>query len=170
MRKQVWVRLKRSFTAKLKQSDEEVKVFYDMIKNELASYKKVKSTVSWLGDRFNLGRATIAKMNICGKTLCFYVALDPEDPELKSTVYHQKNVGDQKAYQATPFRVKIKSEMGAKRAVRLIGILAEKIGAVKNSNYVNADYVEEFAYETTKELLDKGLIKETKEKKIAFEF
>ena len=52
----------------------------------------------------------------------------------------------------------------------MIGILAEKIGAVKNSNYVNTDYVEEFAYETTKELLDKGLIKETKEKKIAFEF
>ncbi|MBE5752813.1 MAG: hypothetical protein E7343_01930 [Clostridiales bacterium] len=164
------VRLKRSFTAKLKQSDEEVKVFYDMIKNELASYKKVKSTVSWHGDRFNLGRATVAKMNICGKTLCFYVALNPEDPELKTTVYHQKNVGDQKAYQATPFKVKVKSEMGAKRAIRLVGVLAEKIGAVKKPDYVATDYVQEFAYETTKELLDKGLIKETKEKKIAFEF
>ena len=164
------VRLKRSFTAKLKQSDEEVKVFYDMIKNELASYKKVKSTVSWHGDRFNLGRATVAKINICGKTLCFYVALNPDDPELKTTVYHQKNVGDQKAYQATPFKVKIKSEMGAKRAIRLVSILAEKIGAVKKPDYVATDYVEEFAYETTKELLDKGLIKETKEKKIAFEF
>lgn len=164
------VRLKRSFSAKLKQSEEDVKVFYDMIKNELVSYKKVKSTVSWHGDRFNLGRNTIAKMNICGKTLCFYIALDPEDPELKSTVYHQKNVGEQKAYQATPFKVKVKSEMGAKRAVRLVKILAEKISADKKPNFEAVDYVTEYAYETTKELLDKGLIKETKEKKIAFEF
>ena len=164
------IRLKRSFAAKLKQSEEDVKVFYDMIKNELVSYKKVKSTVSWHGDRFNLGRNTIAKMNICGKTLCFYVALDPEDPELKSTVYHQKNVGEQKAYQATPFKVKVKSEMGAKRAVRLVKILAEKISADKKPNFEATDYVAEYAYETTKELLEKGLIKETKEKKIAFEF
>ena len=164
------IRLKRSFSAKLKQSDESVKGFYDQIKNELISYKKVKSTVSWHGDRFNLGRATVAKMNICGKTLCLYVALDPADPELKETVYHQKNVGDQKAYQMTPFKVKVKSDMAAKKAVRLINILAQKLGANKNENFVPTDYVEEFAYETTQELLNKGLIKETQEKKIDFEF
>ena len=164
------LRLKRSFSAKLKQSDESVKAFYDQIKNELVSYKKVKSTLSWHGDRFNLGRATVAKMNICGKTLCFYVALDPADPELKETVYHQKDVGDQKAYQATPFKIKVKSDMGAKKAVRLVGILAEKIGATKKEDFVPTDYVEEFAYETTQELLGKGLIKETQEKKIDFEF
>ena len=164
------LRLKRSFEAKLKQSDEGVKVFYDQIKNELISYNKVKSTVSWHGDRFNLGRATVAKMNICGKTLCFYVALDPADPELKETVYHQKDVGDQKAYQMTPFKIKVKSDMGAKRAVRLVGILADKIGATKKEGFVPTDYVEEFAYETTQELLEKGLIKETQEKKIDFEF
>ena len=109
-------------------------------------------------------------MNICGKTLCFYVALDPADPELKETVYHQKNVGEQKAYQATPFKVKVKSDMGAKKAVRLVGILADKLGAAKKENFVPTDYVEEFAYETTQELLEKGLIKETQEKKIDFEF
>ena len=162
--------MKRSFAAKLKQSDESVKVFYDQIKNELVSYKKVKSTVSWHGDRFNLGRATVAKMNICGKTLCFYIALDPADPELKETVYHQKDVGDQKAYQATPFKVKVKSDMGAKRAVRLVNILADKMGATKKADFVPTDYVEEYAYETTEALLEKGLIKETQEKKIDFEF
>lgn len=164
------LRLKRSFEAKMKQSDESTKVFYDQIKNELVSYNKVKSTVSWHGDRFNLGRATVAKINICGKTLCLYVALDPTDPELKETVYHQKNVGDQKAYQATPFKIKVKSDMGAKKAVRLVGILADKIGATKKEGFVPTDYVEEFAYETTQELLEKGLIKQTQEKKIDFEF
>lgn len=168
------IRLKRSFTAKLKQSNEDVKGYYDQIKNELISYKRgrtsVKSTVSWQCDRFNLGRATIAKMNICGKTLCFYVDLDPNDPELKQSVFHQKDVGEQKAYQKTPFKVKVKSELGAKRAVRLVKYLADKHQAEKKVEFVPTDYVEELAYETTKELLDKGLIKETKEKKNAFSF
>jgi hypothetical protein len=168
------IRLKRSFTAKLKQSKEEVKGYYDQIKNELISYKRgrtsVKSTVSWQCDRFNLGRATIAKMNICGKTLCFYVHLDPNDPELKQSVFHQKDVGEQKAYQKTPFKVKVKSELGAKRAVRLVKYLADKHQAEKKAEFVPTDYVEDLAYETTKELLEKGLIKETKEKKNAFSF
>jgi hypothetical protein len=60
--------------------------------------------------------------------------------------------------------------MGAKRAVRLVNILAEKLGAEKKADFVPTDYVEEFAYETTQELLNKGLIKETQEKKIDFEF
>ena len=50
------------------------------------------------------------------------------------------------------------------------GVLAEKIGAEKVKDFAPTDYVAEYAYETTKELLEKGLIKETKEKKIAFEF
>ncbi len=91
------IRLKKSFTAKMKQSEETVKEYYSQIKNELTSYKKINSNVSWHGDRFNFGRDTVAKMNICGKTLCFYLALDPNDPEFKSTVYHQKDVGGQKA-------------------------------------------------------------------------
>ena len=131
------IRLKKSFTAKLKQSDERVKGYYSDIKNELSSYKKVNSNVSWHGDRFNFGRDTIAKVNICGKTLCFYLALDPEDPELKSTVYHQKDVGNQKAYESTPFMVKIKSDAAAKKALRLVGYLAEKLGTEKIENFEN---------------------------------
>ena len=164
------IRLKKSFTAKMKQSDERVKGYYSDLKNELTSYKKINSNVSWHGDRFNFGRDTIAKVNICGKTLCFYVALDPEDPELKTTVYHQKNVGNQKAYENTPFMVKIKSDAAAKKALRLVGYLAEKLGAEKNANFENVDYVEEFAYASTKQLFDEGFIKMTKEKKVDLDF
>ncbi|MBQ5927432.1 MAG: hypothetical protein IIX01_05870, partial [Clostridia bacterium] len=152
------MRLKRSFTAKLKQNTPEVKSYYSMIKNELASYKRLNSNVSWHGDRFNFGRDTVARMSINGKTLCFYVALDPANPDYKTTVYHQKDLSGQKAYEATPFMMKIKSETGAKKAVRLIGILAEKLGAVKNEKYEPVDYVEQFEYASTKELVDEGLI------------
>ena len=164
------IRLKKSFTAKMKQSDERVKEYYSDIKNELTSYKKINSNVSWHGDRFNFGRDTVAKVNICGKTLCFYLALDPENPEYKTTVYHQKNVGAQKAYENTPFMVKIKSDAAAKKALRLVGYLAEKLGAVKENGFEPVNYVEEFAYETTKQLFDAGYIKATKEKKVELDF
>ncbi len=164
------VRLKKSFTAKMKQSEDRVKQYYSDIKNELKSYKKINSNVSWHGDRFNFGRDTIAKVNICGKTLCFYIALDPENPEYKQTVFHQRNVGEQKAYENTPFMIKVKSDGAAKKALRLVGFLAEKIGAVKAENFEAVDYVEEFAYASTKELFDEGYIKATKEKKVELDF
>ena len=164
------IRLKKSFTAKMKQSDDKVKEYYSDIKNELTSYKKINSNVSWHGDRFNFGRDTVAKVNICGKTLCFYLALDPEDPEYKTTVYHQKNVGAQKAYENTPFMVKVKSDAAAKKALRLVGYLAEKLGAVKENGFEPVNYAEEFAYETTKQLFDAGYIKATKEKKVDLDF
>ena len=164
------IRLKKSFTAKLKQSEERIKGYYSDIKNALTSYKKINSNVSWHGDRFNFGRETVAKMAICGKTLCLYLALDPENPELKQTVYHQKNVGDQRAHEATPFMVKIKSDAAAKKAVRLVSILAESKGAVAKGDFEAVDYVEEFAYASTKQLFDDGYIKVTKEKKVEFDF
>ncbi len=164
------VRLKRSFTAKMKQSEEQIKVYYSDIKNALTSYKKINSNVSWHGDRFNYGRETVAKMGINGKTLCFYLALDPNDEQLKQTVYHQKDVGAQKAYENTPFMVKVKSDAAAKKALRLVGILAEKLGAEQDESFEEVDYVAEFAYASTKRLYEEGDIKATKEKKVDFNF
>lgn len=164
------IRLKRSFTAKMKQSEEKVKEYYNDLKNELVSYKKINSNVSWHGDRFNFGRDTVAKININGKTLCFYLALDPNDPEFKETVYHQKDVSAQKAYESTPFMVKIKSDAAVKKALRLVGSLAERLGTEKDANFEAVDYVEEFAYASTKKLFDEGYIKATKEKKVDFDF
>lgn len=162
--------VKARFTAKMKQSDPAVKQYYSDIKNELTSYKRLNSNLSWHGDRFNFGRETVAKLNICGKTLCFYVALDPNDPEYKTTVYHQKDVGAQRAYESTPFMVKVKSDAGLKKALRLVGFLAEKLGTDKRDNFEPTDYVEEFRHESTKQLLEEGLIKVTKEKKVVLDF
>ncbi len=164
------VRLKRSFTAKMKQSEEQVKVYYSDIKNALTSYKKINSNVSWHGDRYNYGRETVAKIGINGKTLCFYLALDPNDPELKPTVYHQKDVGAQKAYESTPFMVKVKSDAAAKKALRLVGVLAQKLGAEEDESFQEVDYVAEYAYASTKRLFEEGDIKATKEKKVDFNF
>ncbi len=163
-------RLKKSFVAKMKQSEEPVKKFYSAIKNAFTSYKKVNSHISWHGDRFNLGRDTIAKLNIRGKTLLLYLDLDPNDEEFKQTVYHQTDVKSQKAYEDTPFMVKIKSDAALKKALRLVDALAERKGAEKDEKFEAVDYVEEFAYEDDKALIEAGLIRVTKEKKVALDF
>ena len=164
------VRLKRSFTAKLKQSEDDIKGYYSALKNALSEYKKINSNISWHGDRFNFGRDTVARMTIIGKTLGLYLALDPADPEFKQTVYRQKDVSKQKAYEGTPFMVKIKSDGGLKKALRLVVALAEKLGTEKEEAFSMVDYVAMYPNATDEEMLEEGLIKATKEKKVALDF
>ena len=164
------VRLKRSFAAKLKQSEDDIKGYYRALKNALTEYKKINSNISWHGDRFNFGRDTVARITITGKTLGLYLALDPADPEFKQTVYRQKDVSKQKAYEGTPFMVKIKSDGGLKKALRLVIALAEKLGAEKDEAFSTVDYVALFPHATDEEMLEEGLIKATKEKKVALDF
>lgn len=164
------MRIDRSFTAKLKQSDDEVKDRYGMIKNALLSYKKFKSTVSWNADRFNCGRATIAKMNIRGKTLCVYFALDPKDPAFKQTIYNQKDMSEQKAYAQTPFMMKIKSDLAAKRAVRLVETLAEQNGVAKKKDFDEVDYKKTYRYAGDRQLELTGLLRKSMGKRAVFDF
>ena len=164
------MRVDRSFTAKLKQSDDEVKDRYGMIKNALLSYKKIKSTVSWNADRFNCGRATIAKMNIRGKTLCVYFALDPKDPAFKQTIYNQKDMSEQKAYAQTPFMMKIKSDLAAKRAVRLVETLAEQKGVAKKKDFEEVDYKKTYRYAGDRQLELTGLLRKSMGKRAVFDF
>ena len=163
------MRVDRSFTAKLKQSDDEVKDRYGMIKNALLSYKKIKSTVSWNADRFNCGRATIAKMNIRGKTLCVYFALDPKDPAFKQTIYNQKDMSEQKAYAQTPFMMKIKSDLAAKRAVRLVETLAEQNGVAKKKDFEEVDYKKTYRYAGDRQLELTGLLRKSMGKRAVFD-
>ncbi len=150
------VRLKRSYECKLRQADDEIKYYYSEIKNELLAYSRVKSGMSWNGDRFNLGRDTIAKININGKTLCLYLALNPD--EYSITKYHHKYVGDIKAYESTPMMVKVKSNMGLKKAVQLIFEMMEHLKA-QRKHRTPVDYVAEYPYKSDEELIAEGLIK-----------
>ncbi len=150
-------RYKRSFIAKISQSDETVKDYYSDVKNEFLSYAKVRSQVSWAGDRFTKGRETIAKIGVRGKTLCLYLALNPD--EFPLTVYHQKFAGDTKAYEKTPMMVKIKSNVALKRAIRLIAVLMEREGAEQKADAKPVDYTKMYKYKSDKKLLAEGLIK-----------
>ena len=161
------LRYKRSFIAKVIQSDDDVKTFYSELKNEFLSYGKVRSQVSWSNDRYTLGRETIAKIGIRGKTLCVYLALNPDDFPL--TVYHQKFAGDTKMYEKTPMMIKVKSNVALKRAFRLIESLMEKEETAKKPS-PKVDYVQMYAYKDDAALLEEGLIKTSLVEKVDLNF
>ena len=50
--------------------------------------------------------------------------------------------------------VKVKSDVAVKKALRLVGVLADKLGTEKEEGFEQVDYVEEFAYRSTKQLFD----------------
>ncbi len=149
-------RYKRSFTAKIIESEADIKEYYSELKNALLSYAKVTSQINWTNDRFSLGRETVAKIGVRGKTLCLYVALNPE--EFPESVYHQKFAGDTKMYEKTPMMVKIKSGVALKRALRLVELVMEHFGAVYEEREP-VDYTAQYAFRSEEALLKEGLIK-----------
>ena len=152
----VFTRLKRSFRAKIIESDDEVKGYYFDLKNAFLAYGKVNSQISWTNDRYSYQGETVAKVGVRGRTLCLYLALNPD--EYPSSVYHQKFAGDTKMYEKTPMMVKIKSKVALKRALRLVEMLMETLGAVKEDRPPE-DFSREFAYRSEEQLLAEGLIK-----------
>ncbi len=151
----------RSFIARIIQGTDDQKRYYGNVKNALLSYKKVNSNISWGNERFNKGRETIARFKIRGKTLCLYLALDPN--EFETSVYHHVDVSDNKSMHGTPMMVKIKSPRGCKKAIRLIDIMLERRDGVKRP-IAERDYAAMYPYETMEELIEEGLVKDVSKK------
>ncbi len=146
------IRLRRSFMARLIQSEDDVQGYYSEIKNLLLSYKGVKSRISWKSESFKKGRVHMAKADVKGKKLYLYLALDPA--EFKDSKYFFTDLSEKS--NEYPMLIKVKSNRGLKYAIELIEILAEKLGLVRFDR-VSEDY--RMPYETDKQLLDRGLIK-----------
>lgn len=147
----------RSFIARIIQGTDDQKNYYGRVKTALLSYKKVNSNVAWGAERFNKGRETIARFKIRGKTLCLYLALDPN--EFPVSVYHHVDVSDNKSMHGTPMMVKIKSPLGVKKAIRLIDEMLSRRNGEKRV-VAERDYAAMYPYETIEELIDDGLVKD----------
>jgi|GEM_PF-4770126 len=141
---------RRSFSAKLIQSDKILKDYYALIVSALLSYKKVKSRMSWSCESFTLGRKTIAKLVVRGKTLALYLALDPKAQDAK---YFVRDCSEKKKYESVPSMIRIKSTRAVKYARELIAKMLEGVARVEEPK------MDEIAYEKTSALVGKGLIK-----------
>ena len=146
---------KKSFTARVIQSPDDVQERYEVLKNALLSYKKVNSRVSWSYDSFKTGKKQLAKFAIRGKSLCLFLALDPST--LEESKYNIANAGDSKKYETVPCRLRLSSKRSIKWGLELIEKLAEQEGLVLNPKYKPQSFRME--NETTETLLEKGLIK-----------
>ena len=150
------IRYAKSFTAKLIQSDDETKLFYGELKNEVLSYAKTSSRVSWCFDSVSYGRCSILKFGFRGKTLCVYYALDIKD--LKGMKY-KAELCEYKKYAFVPCMYRIINAQRCQLAKDLIAMVAESYGLVKGARR-DVEYL--FPYEDNDALIEKGEIKEVK--------
>ncbi len=146
----------RTYASRLIQADDTLKDYYSLVKNAFMSYKKVTTTVSREHERIRRGRITLAIMKIRGKTLLLYLALDPA--QFVNTMYVGEDVSAIDKYSDVPFLYRIKGPRKAKRAVRLIGMIAEKYGLELLAVPAAENYTALFPYESTEALVEKGLI------------
>ena len=150
------IKYSRSITANIIQAEDDVKNYYSELKNHILSYKGVKSRFSWKFDSYNKGRTQLFKIKLRGKTLCLYCALDPN--EFEKSKYHHEAI-DAKIFAEVPMLVKVKSKLGLKKAKELVDIVMAKFALDLNPKAKVIDYVNEYPYEETDALVQKGLIK-----------
>lgn len=119
----------QSVLSKLLSSTDVVKNRYSELKNYLLSYKKARANMSRARESFYIGRNCYARIAVRGKTLCVYLALDPQ--KYAGTKYNVEDVLGVKSYADTPCLLRIKSERALKLAMELIDELMPTIGAEK---------------------------------------
>ena len=150
------IKYSRSFTANLIQSDETVKDYYSQLKNHILSYKGTKSKISWKFDSYNRGRDQLFKIKLRGKTVCVYCALNPE--EFDKSKYHHDAI-DAKIFAEVPMLLKIKSGLGLRKAKEIVDIVMAKFGIEPDPKAKKVDYVAEYPYAETEDLLARKLVK-----------
>lgn len=152
----VSIRCSRSFVANLIQSGSAVKETYSELKNYILSFKGVKDRMSWRVETYKKGRIQLFKMKIRGKTICLYCALNPDDFD-QSRYFHERT--DAKVYENVPMLVRIRSERGLKRAKELVDAVMSRFEILPNPKAKPVDYREAYPYETTRDLVVKGMVR-----------
>ena len=155
------LRYSRSFMAKLILSDNAVKEYYAAITARLLSYQKVRSKTGWNGVSFFAGRESIAKITISGKTLCVYLAFQPDEEE--GVKYKAKDVSYKRKYQKTPSLYKIKSNGALNHCLKIIDVIAAKLDLVMRTDTPQV-FTSAFRQDSFNNLVTRGLIRLLKSK------
>ena len=150
-------RVKKTYECKMSLLEDNVKDYYNQVKNKLLSYGlKHKATKSI--EKFRLGKDVVAQLKPAGKSLALYLALDPN--KFVESKYVGKDVSDKKAYQTTPFLYKARTDRKAKWMLELVDQLIQE----KNLELVeeqNVDYTKDYPRLTEEELTERGWLTKT---------
>lgn len=147
------LRYDKSFTARMIQCENEIKNWYNEIKNELLSYGKIHDRMSWKRECYNFGRMPVAKIAFRGATLCLYLPLDVSAVDPK---YKVESLDDNNSFKDTPCLYRLKNNKRVKYAKELIAQVMEKVGAERKER----DSVDYFMpYQGLVELINQGLVR-----------
>ncbi len=152
------IKYSKSFLAKLIQSDDETKQYYSAVKNELLSYKGVKSRVSWRWETFRSGRVILARLRLRGKSLS--LALPLNAAEYEDSKYIVEDFSSVKSFADTPCIYRIKNDRRLKYSAELIERVMSERGLSKDEGAAQVDYAGQYPYESTQALLARKLIRE----------
>lgn len=117
------IRFNLSFRAKMTSLSDEAKGFYRELKDEFLTYKGVKTRISWKAEAVRKGRETIARFAVRDRTLCVFLALDPD--AYRDSKYVFESVQDIKAYEAVPMLIRVKSDLSCRKVKELIADMME---------------------------------------------
>lgn len=147
----------RTFHARIRLADEKNKEYYAAVLNAFLKYDKARVKESNRYCAVYSGRKTLAKINVTGKTLKVYFALDPAAQDKK---YFLKEAGESKAYAAVPALMKIRSDRACRYAEELVGVLAATEGLSPAKKPAAPIDPKNYAAMTTEEFLARGWIKD----------
>ncbi len=144
----------RIFAERVIFADVVLQTAYIEIKNELLSFKWVKSRLSRRADTFTYGGKILCKIAMTDKTMKLFFPLDLSEIPSKIKVEYK---GEVKAYSSVPTMYKVKSAVACKKAIILVDKTADKFSLVKKErirkiNAVNVaeDYLIDYAQRTKK--------------------
>ena len=154
----------KSYLAKLSLTRDTTKKGYSLIKNTLLSYAKVKSRISWKEENFRVGRTTVAKITVKGRTVIVYLALDVAKVDGKYTVMDASNQSSKKA---VPCMYKLSGVRRFKYACQLIAKMFDEMGVAKVKDE-SVDYCKHLQVTDMEQLAEIGLVKVSKSKPVNF--
>lgn len=149
------VRYNRSFSARVIQSNDDLKARYSELKNYLLAYKGVTSRTSWRRESFRVGKSNAACFTVRGKTLCLFLASDPKKYE--NTKYKVEDLSLKSKNAKLPLMFKLKSDRRMGYAKELIDAMMAERGIKKLSDYKAADFKP--VYKSTEVLVRRDLIR-----------
>lgn len=146
----------RSFAAKVIQANEDLKARYSEIKNCLMSYAGVTEKPSWKRESFKVGNKYVAAFAISGKTLCLFLAMDPE--QFVDTKYAVENMTGRRNSGSTPAMYRVKGDRRTAYAKQLIDLMMQEL-KIARTDRRPVDYTT--PYKSTASLVRRGLIKQS---------
>lgn len=151
-----FVTYNKSFVARASLAKYQIKAYYKELKEELLSYRGVRSRISWQYDSFSYKRNKVAILTIRGNTLSLYLNLAVSAyQDAKYKLYDESH---KVSYSDTPLMIKIRGSRTLKYAKELINDLLNGL-EYKSYKLNGAKFRQNYETRTIAELLEQDLVK-----------